>query len=94
MRRGPFFYVINGIVQEIHAWETREECMADKFECDSCKQTYNPEEKRGTITLDAIGSDVMPSVNPKIKLDLCKTCFVKFHGQFVHINPLLAPFTG
>lgn len=99
-RVGPFYYVIHGTVQEVHVWQTREECekangiMADIFECDSCKNCLDPSEKRGTITLDAIGSHVMPSMNPKIKLDLCKACFDKYHSQFIAITPSLAPFRG
>ncbi len=68
--------------------------MADKFECDSCKKTFNPDQKRGSITLEAIGADVMPSLNPKIKLDLCVGCFQQYHDKFIHINPQLAPFRG
>ncbi len=98
-RVGPFYYVINGCIREVHVWQSREECakangMADKFECDSCKQTFAPEEKKGSITLDAIGSNFMPSINPKIKLDLCTGCFDKYHAQFIAINPQLAPFRG
>jgi hypothetical protein len=68
--------------------------MADKFECDSCKKIWEPTQKRGTITLDAIGSATMPSLNPKITLDLCNGCFDKYLQAFIHINPQLAPFRG
>lgn len=68
--------------------------MADKFECDSCKEIKEPTEKRGTLTLDAKMSDVMPSLNPKITLDLCTVCFQKYYDKFVEINPQLAPFRG
>ncbi len=98
-RVGPFYYVIDGSIQQVHVWQTREECakansMADKFECDSCKETFDPEQKRGSVTLDAINSDIMPSLNPKIKLDLCNKCFEKYHNMFINITPKLAPFRG
>lgn len=98
-RRGPFFYVINGVIEQISPWETHEECakannMADKFECDSCKEMFNPDQKKGTLTLDAINSNIMPSLNPKITLDLCTGCFDKYHAKFISINPQLAPFRG
>lgn len=98
-RVGPFYYPINGVITPIHPWHTREECekannMADKFECDSCKGMFNPDQKKGTLTLDAINSNIMPSLNPKITLDLCTGCFDKHHAKFIAINPELAPFRG
>lgn len=68
--------------------------MAAKFECDSCKEVKDPDEKRGTITLAADGWDSLPHQNPKLVLDLCRTCFDKYHNMFVHITPKLAPFRG
>lgn len=68
--------------------------MADKFECDSCKEIKDPDQKRGTITLAAHNWETLPHANPKITLDLCRTCFEKYHNMFVSINPQLAPFRG
>jgi hypothetical protein len=68
--------------------------MADKFQCDSCKQMFKPLEKRGTIELKADGSDVLPHANFVGKLDLCNTCFAKYEQMFIHVNPELTPFVG
>ncbi len=68
--------------------------MADKFECDSCKQIYDPDQKRGTLELKAIGWDSMPHANFSGRLDLCVKCFNEYQAKFQHINPALTPFRG
>ncbi len=68
--------------------------MAMKFECDSCKETFDPEYHRGYIELVAKGSDNLPHANFKGRLDLCNKCFEKYQNMFVNVNPQLKPFTG
>ena len=73
---------------------TNDTVMANKFECDSCKELFEPDMKRGYIELNAINSDILPHANFRAKLDLCNGCFNKYQQMFININPLLKPFTG
>lgn len=68
--------------------------MADKFECDSCKQIFNPEQKRGYIELKANGWDSMPHANFSGRLDLCNGCFEQYQAKFIQVTPALKPFRG
>lgn len=68
--------------------------MADKFECDSCKEVFDLDQKRGYIELVAKGWDTLPHANFKGRLDLCNGCFDKYQAQFVNVNPQLKPFSG
>jgi hypothetical protein len=68
--------------------------MADKFECDSCKKIFDPDQKRGHVELKAIGWDSLPHANFSARLDLCKGCFDKYQAMFIQITPSLKPFRG
>lgn len=68
--------------------------MADKFECDSCKQLKSPDEKRGTLELKAFGCDTLPHANFSGKLEICGICFSKYQKMFMDINPMLAAKMG
>ncbi len=68
--------------------------MAEKFECDSCKNIFNPDQKRGYVELKAIGWETLPHANFSPRLDLWLGCFVKYQAKFVEITPSLKPFRG